>query len=71
MYSRCTNCDTLNHVWEDLANTLNETEDEAVAIAKVDCSVETNLCTGKSQCGISTDRASFFQNNCRIIILIR
>ena len=52
MYSRCTNCDTLNHVWEDLANTLNETEDEAVAIAKVDCSVETNLCTGKRQCGI-------------------
>ena len=31
----------------DLASYLNETEDEAVTIANVDCSIEKDLCTGK------------------------
>ena len=59
MYSRCTNCDTLIHTWEDLAKTLNETEDDAIVIAKVDCSVETNLCTGRLHKEIVTVRCSY------------
>ena len=47
MYFSCTNCDKLIEVWKDLAITLNKTEDEVVAIAKVDCSVEEDLCTGR------------------------
>ena len=47
LYSRCETCDALLHVWKDLANTLNKSEDEAVAVSKVDCSVETDLCTGE------------------------
>ena len=49
MYCRCQNCETLFPVWESLANTLNKTEDAAVAVAKVDCSVEKDLCTGMDQ----------------------
>ena len=46
MHCRCRNCDQLARVWNDLAETLNDTEDEAVSIAKVDCTVEKELCTG-------------------------
>ena len=49
IYCRCQSCDTVFNVWEGLANTLNKSEDEAVAIAKVDCSVEKDLCTGNDQ----------------------
>ena len=37
----------LFNVWTELAITLNKTEDGAVAVAKVDCSVEEDLCTGR------------------------
>ena len=50
---RCTNCDNLGLVWQDLANNLNETEDEAIAIAKVDCSVEKDLCRGRGYFQVS------------------
>ena len=47
MRCRCLNCETLASVWSELAETLNEIEDEPIAIAKVDCSIDKDLCTGR------------------------
>ena len=44
---RCPRCEGLNVAMTDLAETLNEMEDETVALAKVDCSTERAICPGK------------------------
>ena len=34
-------------IWQDLANEFNKPQDQEVAIAKVNCEVERDLCYGK------------------------
>ena len=33
-------------LWEDLANEFNKRDDQEVVIAKVNCAVETDICSG-------------------------
>lgn len=50
-YFRCGHCKRLHPAWEDLAKKYNEKpEDERdVVIAKVDCTVDTEVCSGKTK----------------------
>ncbi len=43
---RCGHCKRLHPTWEDLAKKYNEEKPREVVVAKVDCTVETSLCSG-------------------------
>ena len=47
--SRCGHCKKLAPTWQELAEKYNKAEEQEVVVAKVDCTVETALCSGKSE----------------------
>uniref|UniRef100_A0A1B6DFB0 Thioredoxin domain-containing protein n=1 Tax=Clastoptera arizonana TaxID=38151 RepID=A0A1B6DFB0_9HEMI len=50
----CTYCKRLSPTWEELANIYNEEEKSKVVIAKVDCTVDTELCSIQDVTGYPT-----------------
>jgi thioredoxin domain-containing protein 5 len=46
IFDRCGHCKRLAPTWQDLAVKYNEKEEKDVVIAKVDCTIETALCSG-------------------------
>ena len=44
---RCGHCKKLAPTWQELAEKYNKAEEQEVVVAKVDCTVETALCSGK------------------------
>lgn len=51
---RCTHCKRLSPTWEELALTYNEDDQSQVVIAKVDCTVDTELCSIQDVTGYPT-----------------
>ena len=47
--SRCGHCKKLAPTWQELAEKYNKAEEQEVVVAKVDCTVETALCSGISE----------------------
>ena len=51
---RCGHCQRLKPTWEELATKLAAKEGEQVAIAQVDCTVDTELCSKQDVTGYPT-----------------
>ena len=43
---RCGHCKNLAPTWQKLAEKFNNAEEQEIVVAKVDCTVETALCSG-------------------------
>jgi len=50
----CGHCKKLAPTWQELAEKFNKAEDQEVVVAKVDCTVETALCSGQDVTGYPT-----------------
>ncbi len=51
---RCGHCQRLKPTWEELATKLAVKEGEQVAIAQVDCTIDTELCSKQDVTGYPT-----------------
>ena len=45
-FLRCGHCKKLAPTWQELAEKYNKADDQEVVVAKVDCTIETALCSG-------------------------
>jgi len=50
----CGHCKRLAPTWQELAEKYNKAEDQEIVVAKVDCTVETALCSGQDVTGYPT-----------------
>lgn len=50
----CTHCKRLSPLWEELAQSYNSDENNQVTVAKVDCTVDTELCSAQDVTGYPT-----------------
>ena len=46
LFIRCGHCKKLAPTWQELAEKYNKADDQEVVVAKVDCTIETALCSG-------------------------
>ena len=46
LFLRCGHCKKLAPTWQELAEKYNKADDQEVVVAKVDCTIETALCSG-------------------------
>jgi len=50
----CGHCKKLVPTWQELAEKFNKAEDQEIVVAKVDCTIETALCSGQDVTGYPT-----------------
>ena len=54
MLYRCGHCKNLAPTWQELAEKYNDVEEQEIVIGKVDCTIETALCSGQDVTGYPT-----------------